>query len=364
MVARSHVARALLAGLLLGGACSVRFTDDVRYTCTSDADCGGDGYRCTARPGGAGACCLPTGEELCGDGKDNDCDGLVDGADTWPAETCNGLDDDCDGQVDESFDLMGDVANCGVCGRACATGQVCLAGSCLTPSESNCSDGIDNDMNGQTDCADRACNLSSCGPGCQCQALQKAERNCNDGIDNDGDLKTDCEDDNCAGAGCGDGGCVCQGNRRTETDCRDSADNDGDGLSDCQDPDCNGQVCTMGTTFRCTGGSCLCNGGAPVDEVPDGGRCRDGVDNDCDGLLDCAEADCDMASCNPDGGPGCRCQAGQAVETNCADRLDNDGDGFTDCADSIDCPQGTACTYLNNGGVVKNGTCNAAKLCQ
>ena len=364
MAARSQLALAMVAGLLLGGACSVSFSDSVRYTCTSDADCGGDGYKCAAPAGGAGACCLETGEEICGDGKDNDCDGLVDGADTWPPETCNELDDDCDGQIDEGIDLLGDVANCGKCGRACASGQACVAGACITPGEGNCNDGVDNDMNGKTDCADPGCNLSSCGPGCQCQALQKAERNCNDAVDNDGDTQTDCEDDNCAGAGCGDGGCVCLGNKKTETGCEDSADNDGDGQSDCGDTDCDGKACATGTTRSCAGGSCQCNGGAPVDEVPSGGRCRDRVDNDCDGLLDCAEANCDMASCNPDGGLGCLCRTGQPTETNCEDRLDNDGDGDTDCSDSTDCPQGTSCTYLNMGGQVKTGTCSAAKLCQ
>lgn len=364
MTAGSRLTLALAAGVLLGAACSVTFDDDVRYTCTSDADCGGDGYTCTAPAGGAGACCLQTGEEACGDGKDNDCDGLVDGADTWPSETCNGLDDDCDGQIDDGIDLLGDVANCGQCGRACGTGQICVAGACITPGEGNCNDGVDNDLNGKADCADPGCNLASCGPGCQCQALHKAERNCNDATDNDGDQQTDCEDDNCAGAGCGDGGCVCFGNKETETACDDTADNDGDGQSDCGDMDCDAKACAAGTTRSCAGGSCLCNGGAPADEVPSGGLCRDRVDNDCDGLVDCAEANCDMASCNPDGGLGCLCRTGQATETKCDDRQDNDGDGDTDCADGADCPQGTGCTYLNMGGQVKTGTCSAAKLCQ
>ena len=48
-------------------------------------------------------CCVPTGEETCGDGVDNDCDGTVDEGceSTCGSETCDGADNDCDGMVDE-----------------------------------------------------------------------------------------------------------------------------------------------------------------------------------------------------------------------------------------------------------------------
>lgn len=364
MGAAQRLAAAVVVGLVLGAACSVRFTDDVRYTCGSDADCGGDGYTCTALPGGAGACCLETGEEICGDERDNDCDGLLDGQDTWPAESCNQVDDDCDGEIDEGFDLNSDPRHCGRCGQACTASQTCMGGACVTRGEANCNDGLDDDMNGQSDCADPSCNLQSCGPGCQCQALRKAERNCNDGADNDGDLKVDCADENCGGAGCGDGGCVCQGLKKTETACGDQGDNDDDTQTDCADADCDGQLCQAGTTRRCAAMACQCNGGNPIDEIQAVGRCADGIDNDCDGLLDCQEMACDMATCQPDGGTACRCAGGRATEANCADRQDNDNDGDTDCGDVTDCPMGTACTFLNMGGQVKNGTCSAAKLCE
>jgi hypothetical protein len=355
---------ALAVGLLLGAACRVTFTDDVRYTCKSDADCGGDGYTCTAPSGGAGVCCKNTGDEVCGDGQDNDCDGLVDGADTWPTETCNGTDDDCDGEIDEGFQLSTDNANCGVCGRVCSAIQECTAGQCVTRAEANCNNGVDDDMNGFADCADISCNLVSCGTGCQCVARAKFETDCNDGLDNDGDTTVDCADPGCAGAGCGDGGCVCQGSHKTETACDDTRDNDDDALVDCADGDCAGRLCQAGTTRACTAMACQCNGGASVDEIAVDARCRDGLDNDCDGLRDCQEAACDMATCAPDGGAGCLCTGGKATETNCADRADNDGDGNTDCADPTDCPVGTACTYLNAGGQVRNGNCTATKVCQ
>lgn len=353
---------AALLGLSMGVACSFRFSDEVRYSCVGDADCGGDGFVCTTKGSAAGSCCKKTGKEVCGDGVDNDCNGLIDAADSWPSETCNGLDDDCDGKIDEDFDFRFDPTNCGKCGTGCAANESCTNGTCLRRAESNCSDGLDNDGNGKIDCEEVSCNLELCGPGCQCQALRKVERNCIDGLDNDNDSAIDCADDSCAGAGCGDGGCFCESLKKKESDCADGRDNDDDTSTDCNDTDCGGKVCQAGTTFRCSGTQCLCNGGGVVAET--GTKCRDNVDNDCNGLLDCQETACDQQLCNPDGGAGCRCVGGAKTETTCNDRLDNDGDGSTDCGDSADCPAGTGCTFLNGQGQVTSGTCDANKLCQ
>lgn len=59
-------------------------------------------------------------------------------------------------------------------------------------------------------------------------------------------------------------------------------------------------------------------------------ECRDGNDDDGDGMIDCADADCFEHV---------QCQFGGASEGNddhCSDWLDNDGDGAIDCEDS-DC---------------------------
>ena len=56
---------------------------------------------------------------------------------------------------------------------------------------------------------------------------------------------------------------------------------------------------------------------------------------------ECANAACGTSSC----GNGCQCAAGAAAENLCSDGLDNDEDGFVDCAD-WDCawnPAVTAC---------------------
>lgn len=94
-------------------------------------------------------------EEIC-DYLDNDCDGEVDEfqrnecdeCGPVPAEVCDGVDNDCDGETDE--DLVK------ACSTACGSGvEVCTSGawaSCTAqqPSPEIC-DGLDNDCNGQID---------------------------------------------------------------------------------------------------------------------------------------------------------------------------------------------------------------------
>ena len=90
-----------------------------------------------------------------------------------------------------------------------------------------CDDGIDNDVDGLTDCFDPDCVGA---PNC----FEGDTATCGDGIDNDGDGFVDCADGDCAGIGsCG-----------VEI-CDDGIDNDGDGLIDCFDS----QDCPLGSVF-------------------------------------------------------------------------------------------------------------------
>ena len=123
---------ALLAGA--GPSCSVPFDDDLRYRCGSDRDCGGDGFVCVARTdGGSQFCCKSSGAEVCGDGLDNDCNGLIDADDHHLIEICNTLDDDCDGRIDEDFFFEFSDANCGKCNNVCVSPQTCQSGQCVAP---------------------------------------------------------------------------------------------------------------------------------------------------------------------------------------------------------------------------------------
>ena len=127
--------------------------------------------------------------------------------------------------------------------------------------------------------------------------------------------------------------------------CANGVDDDNDGMVDCADFDCNGLTCgPLGLT--CVGGFCVCPGGGT--EI-----CDDGVDNDCDGQTDCADANCPTVATETDCGDGfdndCDGQVDCAEascdgvgfceqpEQSCADGLDNDGDGLVDGADWEDC---------------------------
>ncbi len=173
---------------------------------------------------------------------------------------------------------IGGTATCGgppapFCGDGtCDAGEDhcnCTA-DCGLPTIEICIDGVDNDCNGAIDCADTAC----CGVG-PCGACAF----CGDGTCDPGE-------DLC--------GCPVDCGPIPAESCTDGADNDCDGLADCDDLDCAADVACIVPV--CGDGICdpaedLC--GCPVDCGPiPAENCTDGADNDCDGLADCADADC------------------------------------------------------------------------
>jgi hypothetical protein len=113
-------------------------------------------------------------------------------------------------------------------------------------------------------------------------------------------------------------------------DCTDGIDNDCDNLIDTQDPDAvNCPSCTDddNDTYAIEGGSCGpvdCDDTDPAINPGAEEDCSDTLDNDCDGLTDVDDPDC-------------------AVEI-CDDGIDNDGDGKTDCNDKKDCGKDPACS--------------------
>jgi len=112
---------------------------------------------------------------------------------------------------------------------------------------------------------------------------------------------------------------------------------------------------------RCT---CAADCGAPeTTEL----MCSDGQDDDCDGAVDCDDTDC-SASCGPTCGdmscdPGetsCNCPtdcgAAGSMESSCSDGQDDDCDGLVDC-DDADCTGTVACVCDGDG------TCDPGEDC-
>jgi hypothetical protein len=127
----------------------------------------------------------------------------------------------------------------------------------------------------------------------------------------------------------------------TLKECANLVDDDDDGLIDCADPDC-------GIFEMCFDSSSV--GGENTAQL-----CRDKIDNNGNGQIDCA----DQTSC----GSFAFCQP--PVENTpelCLDLKDNDADGFIDCKDS-DCKGFTVCNPTENTlALCKDGKDNDGDL--
>ncbi|HEX4339329.1 MAG TPA: putative metal-binding motif-containing protein [Polyangiaceae bacterium] len=248
----------------------------------------------------------PGAMEVCGDGADNDCNGVTDCSDpvcvgrancactpTGTEDCTNGVDDDCNGQLDCND-------------TACSTSPAC---GCNPGTPESCGNGLDDDCDGAIDCADSDCTGA---PVCACHGLEQ----CGDGIDNDCDGLIDCADPGCSIFP----SCVCAPPGKAE-DCGNHMDDDCDGLVDCADTNCSGSpACALCKT-----------------EV-----CDNGLDDDCDGAIDCADSNCRFeANCAP-------------TPEICNNSVDDDRDGLADCNDP-DCATNPVC-------VAKHSTCLSALL--
>jgi hypothetical protein len=103
----------------------------------------------------------------------------------------------------------------------------------------DCSDDLDNDRNGDTDCADAQCNDDAA-----CDEANVAlygANSCSNNGDDDGDGFTDCTDEDCARAT----NCI-------ESNCDNSLDDNNNGATDCDDPGCQGTAAcgTLGDTCQ------------------------------------------------------------------------------------------------------------------
>ena len=149
-----------------------------------------------------------------------------------------------------------------------------LVSECLDCSDAEqlarCSDGLDNDEDGLTDCADPACVAAYI---CTAVGPEDNKEWCEDGFDNDGNGYTDCGDFSCRDTfACKTE--VKEDSETTDAQCSDGLDNDWNGYFDCND-------------FSC--------GGAKGCEGSDA-NCADGLDNDGNGYTDCGDFSCSQNS--------------------------------------------------------------------
>ncbi len=371
----------LLAVLVLAlGAtqlsCSV---NDYCLNCgTGDAGNGGDG---DANDGGDGdapdappdmATCVPDGTEVC-DGKDNDCNGLVDdgvlpevgelcanqvGAcqggtkicssghivcDKQPMpESCNDADDNCNGDVDEGD--PGGGALCGTNAGACVAGTMRCTGGTVTcegfadhrldpemcnGQDDDCDDDIDEDVGslgtcgpdasfvGKGICTAGTLQCSGGVPVCMGAVFPKFET-CNhidddcDGTPDDG-FDTANDPNNCGDCvGTGFTGVVCQAASKTCINATNAGAMCTDATTCTAGTGLGTPACVVNSRPICSTGDCdvACNAGfhdlngnnadgCEYKCSPTGPEVCDGIDNDCDGLLDSADGDLMLPTVNP-----------------------------------------------------------------
>lgn len=192
--------------------------------------------------------------ELCADRLDNDCNALVDCADS----ACANL----------------------ACAAGASVAQAsCFAGQCT---ERACDNGADDDGDTRTDCADTDCDTKLCANGGHCTSGACTNASTEAGL------------------------------------CRDGEDNDGDGLIDCLDPECLGnqcndqlacsqaevcqadKTCGSGTSVMCAAPSACFGNGTCLERPDGGGGCEYTVltGNSCSDSKACTTGD----SCGLDGG--------------------------------------------------------------
>lgn len=187
-----------------------------------------------------------------------------------------------------------------------------------------CDNGVDDDVDGRTDCADADCNgAPGCGP---------AGEICGNGRDDDGDGVADCADADCFGE------LACE--QAVEL-CDNDLDDDYDGFIDCADMDCMPDVaCGEEPAELCANGNdddgdgrvdCddpLCRSFS--DCHPGLEICNNGRDDDGDSRIDCADADCQTFAGCPD------------PAEDCDNGVDDNGDSLVDCQDPK-CASATPC---------------------
>ncbi len=294
----------------------------------------------------AGACeSASCGEQTCAVGeacRNGACvDGLCAGVSCPSGEVCTAgrcLPTACDGTPCPT----GMVCSAGRCVEAacvdvtCQPGRSCVAGACEICLDGNLTCG----------CAAATCNFGEVCMGGACREEICMGEACKVG---EYCVNGACVTPDCAGKRCKSTEVCMQGRCVTEV-CGETSCEGGEVCQDgrCVDPSCAGVSCSSSQV--CVDGACL-DRNCPGTQCPEGKACYEGY---------CTDVGCIGARCPA--GAFCRegvCEACQPSETECADGADEDCDGLIDCADTQckgkSCDDFSACTT--------GDTCSAAGLC-
>ena len=294
--------------------------------------------------------------EVCGD----DCDDMAQSVHPNAVEACDGRDNNCDGMIDEGVvvpgypDADGDGWGTGDVEEVCAgtPGYAGIEGDCddtlsnVHPGSFRCVAGADiefctdeaswsaDQCPGMGLCVPQPDGTGVCLPGDQAELPQ-----CSDGVDNDVDGQTDWSDPQCSNP---------LDNTEAERACADGADNDDDGRRDYpDDPGCESSedadetdaatppACSNGldddndgiVDYGGSAGDLGCVAASDASErEADGATCDNGADDDGDGPADYpADKSCPTPASNGE------------LKPSCANGLDDDFDGVIDFPADLGC---------------------------
>ncbi len=326
---------------LIGGQLVTGFGDTQYQQQHNICDMDNDGYKAQNSSCGGNDCkdgnpnINPGAMENCGDGIDNNCNGLIDLNDQGcivVSQVCGdnnvGGNEVCDGAT-VPCTTIANYKGIQSCKSDCSGWNACSPSEYCGDKVKNGNEVCDNDV--------KSCLTSGgkvgdqeCLPGCSGYGLCVSE--------NGGEGSTGNEEPQE----------LCDNSIDDDTDCPGDTNNDGDLCGpgdagvDCLDSDCIGMKNGYGY-FACCASQSDCKSNAMCETtygICAELSCKDGVNNDEDPYLDCYDWDCSAKT---------ECSAYyKSTEFDCNDGYDNDQDFYYDCDDS-ECLLDVICTGGTTG---------------